>query len=218
MILDAVVLAILALCIYLGYRRGLIRTLFKLCSFLASIFLAWMLYPIVANWLRTTPVYDGIKNFLLTNMSLEEAGAQTGAQLIEGFPLPGVLQEVLLAHYQSAMQETIASVEIFVARFFADLATNMLAIVLVFIAVWVLLRILSGMLDIVSKLPVINTFNRIGGIAAGLLKGALVCWAGMTVVVFFFLSPTMQAQLNASWVGIWFYENNPILAMLAHWF
>ena len=79
------------------------------------------------------------------------------------------------------------------------------------------MSVLSNMLDIVGRLPVIRSFNRAGGLAAGLLQGVLIIWIGMALVNLFFLNPTrpeLQEQLNESLVAIWFYENNPIMSAL----
>jgi len=44
MILDLVIIGIILLCVFFGYKRGLIEVAFKLISFIIAIILSLLLY------------------------------------------------------------------------------------------------------------------------------------------------------------------------------
>jgi uncharacterized membrane protein required for colicin V production len=53
-------------------------------------------------------------------------------------------------------------------------AINILGFIIVLTLVRVVVEVVAGIMDVVSKLPIISTFNRLGGAALGFLKGTAV--------------------------------------------
>lgn len=220
--LDLIIIGIIVLFMFIGYQRGLIRTVFSLVSFVLAIMLTVYLYPIVAELLRQTPIYTGLKDYIIRTMGLEDVVYAHGVETIGSLPLPDILQQTLMRHFNTPSMFDllgVRTIEEFIAGYFAGFAINIIAMVLVFIIVRLILGLISGVLDIVGRLPVIRTFNKGGGILCGLAQGVIVVWIGLVVMNLFFLDPTtpeLQRMLNESLVANWIYENNPIMAMLAN--
>ena len=220
-LLDVIIIGTLLLFMWMGYRRGLIRTLFSLISFAISIALSVYLYPIVAEWLRGTPIFTALKEYIMRTMGLEEVVHLHSLEVIANLPLPDLMRRSLLLHYDTpSMFELLGvrTIEEYIAGFFAGMALNIVAMLIVFIIVRVILGFISGMLDVVGRLPVIRPFNRAGGLIAGLVQGVVIVWIGLTVMNLFFLDPTnadLVRLLEESLIAGWVYENNPILGMLA---
>lgn len=221
-LLDLIIIGTLLLFMYLGYRRGFIRTVFSLVSFALSIILAAYLYPIVAEWLRGTPVFTALKGYIIRTMGLEEVVHIHTIELIGSLPVPDLLRRSLLTHYDRPnMFEllNVYTIEEYIAGFFAGMAINIIAMALVFIIVRLILGVISGMLDVVGRLPVIRTFNRGGGLILGLVQGVIIIWIGLALMNLFFLDPTqpeLMRLLEESLVAGWIYEHNPIMTMLAN--
>jgi len=65
-ILDIVILAILALSIFFGYKKGLIGVVFNLCAFIVAIIITWILYTPVTNAIiKNTEIDDNIRNAIV---------------------------------------------------------------------------------------------------------------------------------------------------------
>ena len=65
-ILDIVLLAIFALSVFVGYKKGLIGVVFNLCAFLVSLVLTWILFTPVSNMIiKNTQIDDNIKNVII---------------------------------------------------------------------------------------------------------------------------------------------------------
>ena len=58
------------------------------------------------------------------------------------------------------------------------------------------LYILSRVLNIISKLPVLNELNRMGGGIAGLFQGLVVVWLIFTLMIVFIDKPFIQEGMN----------------------
>ena len=72
-------------------------------------------------------------------------------------------------------------------------------------------------LNIVSKLPVISTVNRMCGLAIGGAKGILIVWFAGIVLVFFYYNEVFQqffALLEKSHVTAFLYHHNLLLMMV----
>ncbi|MCL2420979.1 MAG: CvpA family protein [Defluviitaleaceae bacterium] len=206
---------------FIGYRRGLIGTVFKLISFVLAIFLASYLYPTVAEWMRTTPVFTGLKDYIMRTMGLEDIVQAHAGETIASLPLPDLLRQALTNHNTPNIFEllNVHTIEEYIAGFFAGMAINIIAMLAVFIIVRLIFEIIAGLLDLVARLPVVRTFNRGGGLLFGFIQGIIIVWLGLAFINLFFLNPTTPALatlLDESLLAGWIYEHNPIMVMLSY--
>jgi len=204
---------------YLGYRRGLIRTVFSLVSYVLAISLAIYLFPVVADWLMEMPVYTALKDYIVRTMNLGDVVQYQSDELIANLPLPDIIRGFLHEHNTPNIFEllNVQTIEEYIAAYFSRMAINIIAKVSVFIIVKFTLGLLSGVLDLASRLPVIKQFNQIGGMLIGFVLGLIIVWIGLAVMILFFLDPTgpeLMIMLENSLVVGWVYENNPILQIL----
>jgi len=203
-VLDIIIFGIIALCTVAGFYRGLIRTVYKLISFVVAMFLAYQLAPYVARMLRQTPMFPAMQNAIGRFMDFE---AYT-ANIIDNLPLPGVLQSLLHSNNTPDMFEILQvdTIEDYVTGFLANMAINGLAIVLVFLVVLLLLAILGTALDVVSVLPVINLVNRVGGALFGFLTSTAAIWLLLVVAAFFAANEMVYNLLDGSMVAQFLFE------------
>lgn len=219
--LDIIIIVVVVFFMLLGYKRGMIRTLFDLISFAASIMLAIHLYPRVAEWLRTTPVYTALKDYIMRTMDLGHVVHLQAIELLSSLPLPDLLRRSLLLHHDTPNMFdllNVTTIEEYIAGFFAGMALNIVAMILVFILVRLILGFVSGMIDIVGRLPIIRTFNNGGGLIIGFIQGVIIVWLGLVVINLFFLDPTrpeLARLLEESLLAGWIYEHNPIMAIIS---
>lgn len=79
-----------------------------------------------------------------------------------------------------------------------NITLDAFVIVGVFLLVFVILTVVGSILDVVSKLPAINTLNNIGGLAAGGLIGAGFSWLTLIVLRVFSNHAAVFALLEGS--------------------
>lgn len=191
LVYDLAVIAILALFALWGSRKGLVLTL---CS-LVAVFVALIGAAFLSNALAE-PVAKAVEPVVERRIqeSLTEAIRMTEfisinggvAERPEEVALAGVVGHLKESHlfqgfadaFQRAVDNGVAEVAANAAKalahFVAVQIARMLIFVLAFIAVLIAWFFFSHALDLVARLPVLNTVNRWGGAAAGLVKGALV--------------------------------------------
>jgi hypothetical protein len=149
----------------------------------------------------------------------QEHTTRQTTELIQDLPLPGALRDLLLTNNTPDIYEllSVQTVEEYIGGFIANMAINIMSMVLVFILVWLLLRIVGNILNIIGRLPVINTLNRLGGLGVGFVLGMLVVWLGLTIVGVLFATPAnpqVNEWLDGSMIARWLYENNWFLGFV----
>lgn len=175
-IFDIVMVAVLALSIFIGYKRGLIMTAFSLASVIIAVVLAQMLNPIVYNAVAATEIDEKIEQKVTAYIEdvYEEKAVpvleQKREDIIKEAGLPSFLEKIIIKSDSAALktaENEMKKVSVAAAEF----TVKLLCFVLVAVIIVILLTLLMFALKIVSKLPVIKTFNAGGGAIAGAVIG-----------------------------------------------
>jgi uncharacterized membrane protein required for colicin V production len=145
--------------------------------------------------------------------------AVQSAYLIDSLPLPLILQNMLHSNNTPNMFELlqVATLEEYIAGFFTNMAINGIAILAVFLLTLLALTFIGIALDIVAKLPVIRTLNRLGGLIFGLAMSAVIVWFALVIIALFVVSahPMVSQMLEGSWITQRLFELTlPQLAMV----
>ncbi len=228
-LLTIIVVAILALACFLGWKKGLVRTILSLCSLVISLVLVWILFPHVSSLLESfTPlretVYEHVSGFLAEEIPelLEQLpSTDTSAQneLIEKLPLPKELKEKLSQNNTLNVYETLG-VESF-TEYLSTSVTNLViqgaALLLTLIISFIGVKILINVLDLVAKLPVINAANKSGGAIVGLVVGYLIVQIIFLVITIFsgtHWGNSLMVQVNESPILTFLYNSSATIKML----
>lgn len=186
MIADIIVIAVVALSVYMGYKKGFVRTVSKLCCLIVSIIVAKILRPYVGDFVRQSFIGDYInKKF-----------AETSTEIM-GSNMPSFLKE--------AGEYTASSV--------TDAVVSVVTVLLIIIVTYLLAHFIVNALNIVAKLPVISFVNRIMGGCAGLLTGIFVVYIVMSIFVIADVSG-MEKWLSDSVVAYTMYNDNVLMNLI----
>ncbi|MCL2350928.1 MAG: CvpA family protein [Firmicutes bacterium] len=214
-VFDWGTLGIIAALAAAGYARGFLKSVFGLVSLAVSYLLAWRLYPYVSVFLRGTELYAFLQQSVAGFLKLDRV-ADAPQEALSRLPLPDFLAHSIAANnnaeaYKVLGVETLGG---YISGFFANALLNLISMALVFLAVFIVMRLISGLLGVASKLPVIGAFNRLGGLLFGIAEGVVLVWAVMAVITFAALRPGhegLSGQVRSGPVAGWFYANNPVM-------
>ena len=167
-ILDLVLIAIVAVCVFFGARRGLFRTLADLAAYLVAL--------IGASWLAnvfTAQVMEYLRPVMESQVSQSITDYLTA--LTENSGYSGILKGLLDTLMAGDTIDDIANVAVDVL---ADTVLHNMAYMLLFVVAFVLLvvvlKLVIRIVDSALKLPVLHQMNTLGGVLAGALKGVLL--------------------------------------------
>lgn len=193
MIADVFVFAFVLLFVWLGYKSGLIKTVFGFLSYFISIGISVIIYPYVS------------KAFSENQIILDYVEKIADKVHIGGQNSGGFIEKVLLSSVNDAASNMVSGFLI-----------NILAFLLVLVISRILLAVISRCLNLVAKLPVISSVNRIGGAVFGGLKSILILYIVFSILIFVpgTANDKIVDNINESHVANKFYTENIIVDIL----
>ena len=213
-----------------GYLAGFVKMCFGFVPPIAAIIAAKLLSPAITVMLRGSFVYDLIKDGVAQNIDLSSVLGAAASSAVESSPMgenaliqalnvPEFLKSSLLENNNPVVYDilNVSGIEDYISGYIANVCLNVLSVAVVFIVVYVGLKIAIKAMDIISKLPVINLFNTTGGIIAGALYALLLLWVISIVLVLFYSNPNFAPLfklLGESTVAGFIYENNILLFLI----
>ena len=156
-ILDIILVAIIALNIFICYKKGLVKLAVGLIAFAAAIILALILYKPVSNLIiENTEIDENIEQAIINNFSGD-------TQENEEVRYVSVL-DYLQKYVDDAVNKTQTEIVTQTAGMMAVKIINVVVLIGIFIIVRAVLVLLTFISDIITSLPILKQFNEVGGI------------------------------------------------------
>lgn len=167
-IIDWAIILIVLLFGLIGRRKGLMKSLVGVVSLMASVIIAWILYPVVSDILSGI----GVKEFVAGRVfsGLENIGTAEASQLA----LPKFAADVA--------ERAQTTVNTSVSGYVAGVVVSIASFIFILIITRVIIQIGLKVLNIFSKLPVVSTLNRLMGFCAGSIKGMIIVYLAITII------------------------------------
>lgn len=219
--IDLVVVLIIAVFALIGYKRGLIQSALTLFSSIAALVLSFIVYPFINMFLKLMPLYTSIYSGTYEKVKGIDFGKgiqSQGNAIIENVTwIPNFLAEQIKNNNNTAMYDLlgVTTIQEYISTFIANMVISMIAI----LVTWILLKVvLTGVLrilgSVIEHLPVISSFNHIGGLAFGIIKGALTLSIIGLLIPLLITLPMFQEidqMIQTSIITKWMYDNNLII-------
>ena len=213
-IIDLVIIAIIALCVFLGYKKGLTQYIIKIFSFIISLVVAFVLFKPVSNFvIQNTKIDETIKEAVINVVKddVEETG-----KVKEDNNLPKAMVEYINNTIENAVNEAKENVIEIAAEGVASATINVGVAILLFIIVRIALIFISMLSKIITDLPIIKQFDKTG-IIYGLLKSFVIIFVIFALLSF--VSPMIEqtgiiVAINKSFIGSILYNNNLLLKII----
>mgnify|MGYP003367057578 FL=1 len=200
---DLIVLAIVLLFVFLGYKRGLVKVAFKLCTFFIAIILAFMLYKPVAKIVIENTNIDETIETKITDKILPEGKTDTDeVDLSESLP------SIILKNSENTVQS--------IAKSCSNTLIETACLVLIFIITKIVLKFVTALADLIAKLPILKQFNKLGGTIYGIIEGLFIVFLGFAVISLIapMLDVSVLEAINSSTLGSICYNNNILLKII----
>lgn len=201
-LIDLILIAIIALFTFIGYKKGLIKVAFGLVSFILAIVISVILYKPVSNFIiKYTPLDDYIESTISERLTDSETSKEE--------------TENMVSNYYNNIKNASTTV---IASGISKTVINVSCMLVVFIVAKIILLFFKFIGDLVAKLPLIKQFNSAGGFIYGLLKGFVIIYILLAIIAL--LSPIININnivsiINSSIITNIMYNNNIIFILFA---
>lgn len=208
-ILDVVLLAVLLLSIFMGYKKGLIKVVFNLCAFLVAIIITWVLYTPVTNLvLEHTDFDENIKEIIVEKGVIKVDEKDEKDDTVSGY-----IKEYVTVPATGKANDAIEKA----ATVVSEKVVAIVVAIALFIVVRLLLILVSFLADALAKLPLIKQCNKAGGIVYGVIRGMFIIYIVLAILFFIMSvnnSGVIADTINSSIVSKYLYAHNIILDII----
>ena len=190
-IIDIVLIAIVILSAFLGYKKGLVKLGAKLFAGIIAIIITIVMYkPVSGMIINNTTIDEKIENAIIqntTNFINENDKMQNG--------ITEHVEKNILPEQAESLSKNVV---------------NVITALVLFVVVKIILSIVISLMDFVANLPILKQFNEIGGIIYGIIRGVLiVCVCILLMGVYTKIKPesTINNNIQNSLLTKLIYDN-----------
>lgn len=217
-LVDLIIIAIVAITIFINYKRGLVNVIIGFASLLISIVIVFLLYKPVTNFVVSSFEWDdSIKNNIET--TLKGTGVDSGNVTIkaESQTAPEIVVNKINSYIEEATREQKDNISEYVAEKVTYLIMTLGVIIVLFILSNFLLLFLKLFSNALTELPIIKQFNKAGGIVYGIIVSVILVYFILAVILITSSVTNgfgITDAINASYLGKALYNNNLLLKIL----
>lgn len=184
-IIDIILVAVVALSAFLGYKKGLVELGARLFAGIIAIILTLIVYKPIANVvISNSNIDERIENIIIekTNEIVDKNTPTSDNKYIQD------TTESVANQIKGEISKEQAN----------SISKNVIyagSIIIIFILIKIILTIVIKLLDTVAELPILKQFNEVGGLAYGLIRGLLIITIFITIIgIFININP--ESSLN----------------------
>ncbi|MDD6800710.1 MAG: CvpA family protein [Firmicutes bacterium] len=200
LIVDLILLAIIAICVYVGFSKGFVKSFMGLISLGVALFVGVNLTPSFAEYLKKNIFFDKISSNIEAAIN-KIIGSSVGnielSSLFKDKPLAftdlieryGLIFSDVEEHYaeisssgavsSEAATESIAE---YIANPVAGVIAQICAFILIFIGALIILKLITFILELLFRLPVLKTANKLLGGVFGIIGGLMYSWIACSIL------------------------------------
>ena len=222
-IVDIIVIGIILVSIIVGTSRGLMLSAFSIASYFIAIIVAIKFAPLVARLLGKTSLIVTIKtkisaaiDKIIENFINDTVEVQIN-QIVDKLHLSNSMQDI------QSLKETSVTTTGMVDTL-SDKISNLILLVIAFVIVYFVAKLalflISELIKKTSKLPVIRSFDKLGGLLFGFFEGILIIWVLFMILFMFRASDTFKPVfdlIERSTIGNLLYKNNILLNIVSNY-
>lgn len=225
-ILLIIIIAILGINIFEGYRKGLVKIAVSIVAMLISSIIVCMFTPVIGNYLRTeTALYEIINDktseFIKSQNIGEELIEKQEELLAEELKLPKPIVELIAKNNTNKTYKELGvdTFEEYIGGYLACIIIDAIAFVVSYIIVTLLFKVILLATDIITKIPGIHGANKIIGAFVGFVKGIIIVWFVFIIITMLMntsVGKTCSEMINESELLLWIYNNNLLLKIVTN--
>ncbi|MCX8075051.1 MAG: CvpA family protein [Clostridia bacterium] len=204
MLIDLIVILFIAISAVLGYKKGLVGILVSFIGFILAIILAFTLQSTLVDYLKNTPISTGINDSIKQNITStlntksEDSQKQFYLNVISKF---GTTDKI---------DELCNNITTFILKIISFIG--------IFIIVILISFMLQMLLNLVFKLPILSSVNKVGGIFASCIMSIFKIWILLAIISFLSTMNIANGALeyiNKTTITKNLYNNNVIVSILS---
>lgn len=147
-LIDLILIGIIALFTFIGYKQGLVKAAIKILSFFIAIIVALAIYkPVSTIVINNTQIDDNIKNVIVEKMGVNESNENAEVKI----------EDNLTSKIVGEVNTTVSEM----ANAFSIKLVETATLLIIFILMKIALKFVTILTDLITKLPLIKQINKL---------------------------------------------------------
>jgi len=190
LIFDGVILTAVILSVVLGTKRGFIKSVMGVCTLIAALFVAYAFSPLLSDYIERQPIIRSVSESItetIKSLSADNQGTYDLQRLFDDMPdaFRQIIdrydadEKVLSEAVQPAPGADASRIDVLselIAGPVTRAVSGVLAFLGLFVATVIVLKILTWLLDLIFRLPVLKTANTMLGFLFGAVAAIMWAW------------------------------------------
>jgi len=200
-LIDLIIICIIGLFTFIGYKQGLVKTAIKMLSFVIAIVIALILYKPISNLIiQNTTVDEKINEAIMQKVQIENKEENNVEK--------DNLSNKIIAGTNNTIEQ--------VSNSFTIKIIETAVILLLYLVARIVLRFISALTELITNLPVLKQINKTGGTIYGFIKGLVIVYAilGIVYLIVPILNTNVFAIIDKTIVAKAIYNNNILLTLV----
>lgn len=186
------------ICLISGWARGLFKVLLSVAGMIASIIVATYIAPSVSGYLEEHTMWDdNIAAYISEELSFSDSQNETSkgvqVEVINDLPISETLKANILDNNNSEMYSALDATGVYdyIAKSMAVVILNAAVFLVLVVVAHVFFVTLGKAAEGLTKLPIIRSIDKIGGLVLGAIQGLILIW-----ILFLILSITSTSEIS----------------------
>lgn len=220
-VVAIVVLAILALCVWRGWSRGLFRTVLVAGATILAIVAANYATPYVSVALqKCTPLDEKIEAYIIETLEInvlqDSSSKNEEMTVIDDLQIPEALKMALINNNNenAYIRLKVTSFYAYIAHYLCQIVMNCISFVFVQLCITIGLMILIYTSQALTEIPIINGIDKGGGVTLGIVQALAIVWSAFIFISILGNTPlgiTIYGQIVENKALSFLYDHNLIL-------
>jgi uncharacterized membrane protein required for colicin V production len=221
--MDIVIILIVALFGFIGYKIGFVKTAINMFSFVVAVGLALLFYkPLAVILTEQTSIDDWViekvVDYKYKNEEVKQIEVESSEEIEEDTIIDSLSKQLPKTILEGVdIEKTKRDIKLEIAQKVSEAIMKVLSLVIIFLVVKVTLFIASIVLNGIMQIPVLKQLNETLGLVFGLIMGVAELYIAFAIITFVasitdlsFVVDPIKSSLIASFM----FDNNIILKLL----
>lgn len=166
-IIDLLIILIIGLSIWLGYKKGLTESLLKIFNFLIALIISVILFNPIANIvINNTQIDEFLQDSIVSKFNNNEENQEEKKEN----DMPTIFNNYIKDEIEKATNEAKENIVKESAKQISITIINIGVVIIIFIITRIILIFIKGIANIITKLPVIKQCDKFGRSCIWIIK------------------------------------------------
>ena len=208
LVLDLILAAMIIIAFIVGYRKGFVKSVWKIAALVITIILVMIFKNPAAEFLAGTPFADTLHTKISESVSVPYGG---GVNISDALNLPEFLKPQISSSIKSA-GDAVASVNETTANMLTSVFITIIAGAGLFIVIRLILMAAYMIINGAANLPVIKGVNKTAGGLLGVVNIVFIIFLLLSLVsLFASADSSLFEMINSTYIVKYLYNYNILL-------